>query len=100
MDCHIAGFKYYDGLEAVEKLKLGASVRLEPEPDNPYDPEAVAIYHEDSKLGYIPKAKNSEISVLLYFGYADIIESRISSVNLEADPERQFRIVLKLRDNR
>jgi hypothetical protein len=100
MDCHIAGFAYHDGLEVIDRLKLGTPVTLASEPDNPYDPEAVAICYDDKKIGYIPKSKNSQVSALIYFGHGDIIEARISLVNLEAEPERQFRISLKIRDGR
>ncbi len=99
-DCHIAGFAYYDGLDVIDQLVLGTPVSLVSEPDNPYDPEAVAIYLERTKLGYIPKDKDSCIASLIYFGHGEIIEAKISSRNLEAHPERQFRIVVKLKDNR
>ena len=100
LDCHIAGFTYYDGLEVIDQLTLGAMVTLKAEPENPYDPDAVAVYFGETKLGYIPRIKNNALSQLLYFGYGDIIEARISSRNLEAIPEVQFRIVIKLKDNR
>ena len=100
LDCHIAGFTYYDGLDVIENLKLGTPVTLKSEPENPHDSEAVAIYYEDTKLGYIPQAKNSYVSNLLYFGYGDIIEAKVNSHNPEANPENQFRIVIKIKDNR
>jgi hypothetical protein len=97
----LAGFKYYDGLDVIDRLKIGARVTLALEPDNPYDPNAIVVSFEDKKLGYIPQAKNDLLSQLLYFGYTDILEARISTVNLEAsDPERQFRLTVKLKDNR
>lgn len=100
LDCHVAGFAYYDGLDVIKKLELGAPVTLKPEPENPYDPDAVAIYFEKAKLGYMPQAKNGYISNLLYFGYGDIVEAKISSHKPDAHPENQFRIVIKLKDNR
>jgi hypothetical protein len=100
LDCHIAGFTYYDGLDVIDQLKLGAAVTLKSESENPHDPNAVAIYFEDTKLGYVPKYKNADVSNLLYFGHGDILSARINSVNPEAEPERQFRIVIKLKDNR
>ena len=99
-DCHIAGFAYYDGLDVLDTLIPGAQVSLTAEPENPYDPDAVALYFGEKKLGYVPKAKNTFLSNLLYFGYGSIFEARISSRNLENDPERQFRIVIRLKDNR
>ena len=100
LDCHIAGFTYYDGLDVIENLKLGAPVTLKAEPDNPHDPDAVAIYYEDAKLGYVPQAKNSVISPLLYFGHGNIVEARINYHNPEANPENQFRAVVKIKDCR
>lgn len=100
MDFHIAGFAYYDGLEVIENLKIGRVVNLVGEPDNPRDPEAVAIYYEGKKLGYIPSSKNTMFSTFLYFGHSDLFEARIQTVNFENHPERQFRVVVRIKDNR
>ena len=45
MNCRIAGFSYWDGAEAFEKLKIGTPLDLVREPDNRFDPYAVAIYY-------------------------------------------------------
>ena len=100
LDCHIAGFTYYDGLDVIDRLKLGAPVSLVSEPDNPHDSDAVAIYFDGTKLGYVPKHKNSNVSNLLYFGHGGIMDAKINCHNPEADTEHQFRIVIKLKDNR
>ena len=84
----------------INELSLGQAVTLVVETDNPYDNEAVAIYYKDKKLGYVPKEKNSFLSTLLYYGYGDILEARIQYVNVENHPERQFRVVVKIKDNR
>jgi len=100
LDCHIAGFTYYDGLDVIDQLKIGTPVTLKAEPENPHDPYAVTIYYGTTKLGYVPQAKNSAVSQLLYFGHNDIVEARINNYNPEANTENQFRIVVKLKDNR
>jgi hypothetical protein len=100
LDCHIAGFAYYDGLDVIDKLKLGTAVTLKAEPDNPHDPNAVAIYYGGVKLGYVPQAKNGCIGALLYFGHGDIVEARINCHNPEANAENQFRVAIKLKDSR
>ncbi|WYE78634.1 HIRAN domain-containing protein [Fusobacterium polymorphum] len=84
----------------MNELSLGQSVTLMVESDNPYDNEAVVIYYKDKKIGYVPKEKNSILSTLLYYGYGDIFEARIQYVNMENHPERQFRVVVKIKDNR
>ena len=70
------------------------------EPSNPHDSEAVAIFYQGTKLGYIPSDKNSLISRLIYFGHGDILEARIQMSNTENHPDRQFLVVVKLKDNR
>jgi hypothetical protein len=90
LDCHIAGFTYYNGLDVIDQLKPGTPVKLKSEPENPHDPDAVAIYFEDAKLGYVPQAKNSIVSSLLYFGHDGILEAKINFHNPEANTENQF----------
>ena len=100
MDCHIAGFTYYNGLDVIDELVLGTSVNLKSEPENPYDTNAVSIYYGDTKLGYVPREKNKYICDLLFFGHEDIIEAKINYRNLENNAEHQFRITVKIKDNR
>lgn len=99
-DFHLAGFTYYDGLDVIDDLKAGVPVQLVKEDGNPYDEKAVAIYYKNYKLGYIPAAHNSWISTMLFYGHADAFEARIQQSNLENHPERQFRVVVKVKDNR
>lgn len=40
---------------ALSALGPGAVLRLEPEPDNPHDPDAVAVLREGAHLGYVPR---------------------------------------------
>jgi len=100
MECNIAGFTYYDGLDVINKLEPGVNVTLKSEPENPYDTNAVSIYFKDTKLGYIPRDKNAYICDLLFFGHKDILEAKISSRNLENSAEHQFRVSVKIKDNR
>jgi len=100
MDFHIAGFAHHEGLSVIDELRLGTKVDLRQEPDNPFDPQAVAIYYSDVKIGYIPRDKNAEIFTFLYFGHEDLFEALINMVDDDAHPERQFRVVVKIRDAR
>lgn len=97
-DFHLAAFAYYDGLED-DQLKPGTPVDLVGEPTNPHDSEAVAIYFQGTKLGYVPSAKNSLISRFIYLD-TEIPEARIQMSNTKNHPDRQFRVVVKLKDKR
>jgi hypothetical protein len=99
-DFNIAGFTYGEGLAVFEDLKVGTVLTLEGEPDNPYDPEAVALFLNGSKIGYVPRGKNSELSQFLYFGYGKFFEAQISAVNLLVHPQEQYHVVVRIADIR
>ncbi|MGR3742374.1 HIRAN domain-containing protein [Companilactobacillus sp. DQM5] len=99
-DFTIAGFKYYDGLNIINKLKLNDNLTLVTEEDNPYDPNAIAIYYNKYKLGYVPSDKNSFLNTILYFGHENIFEAKILSIDTSEYPDRQVRVVLNITDNR
>jgi hypothetical protein len=60
----VAGVSYR--LEALDDPSFdpGRRLALVPEPDNPHDPNAVAIYNEDRslQLGYVPAVAAPELS--------------------------------------
>lgn len=96
---NIAGFTFYDGSEAFGKLKIGTLLNLVFEPENRYDPRAVAIYCENDKLGYIPRNQNLEISTLLEMGH-NIFEARIQQLDATAPAEQQVWVVVYVRNNK
>ncbi len=96
----IAGFQYHDGATVLKKLKPGKKLDLVPEPDNPYDPCAIAIKRKGVMLGYVPKASNSFMSLLAFFGHKDVFECRVMQVNPEANPWEQVRVGVFVTDKR
>ena len=100
IDFHIAGFGHHKGVSVISELKLGTKVELRHEPDNPHDPEAVAIYYDSVKLGYVPAEKNGTLFRFLYYGHDDLFEAYINMVDPDAHPERQFRVVVWVADKR
>lgn len=93
---NIAGFTYYEGPVVFNELKIGTRLRLLSEPDNKYDPKAIAIYYDDFKLGFVPRAVNDPISKLLEMGYSNIFETVIQSINPAAQPELQVGVIVYL----
>ena len=90
-DFNVAGMHYWDGATVLDKLKPGKKLRLVAEPRNRHDPNAVAIYRKDVKIGYVPRANNAMIAQLLRFGHHDVVECRILKVDSEADTWNQVR---------
>ena len=95
-DFHIAGFTYYNGVDVFENLKIGKELLLKVEPENRYDPNAVAIYYQEDKIGFVPRSENEAISKFLNLGYTDLFEVKISQIVPEANPEKQVRVVVRI----
>ena len=99
MNFDIAGFTYWDGALVLCDLKPGKKVRLEREEDNKFDPYAIAIWYGDSKLGFVPREDNHELSKFLEMGYEDIFDARIQRVAPEEHPEHQVSVIIYLNRN-
>jgi len=93
---HIAGFTYYDGVDVFDKLKIGTKLLLKAEPENRFDPNAVAIYYKEDKLGFVPRAENEELFKFLNLGYTDLFEVKISQISPDSHPEKQIRVVVRI----
>ena len=93
----IRGFQYWDGALVLEKLKVGDGLELRIEADNPHDPDAVAIYKDSSKLGYVPA---ESLSLMLFYGHEAAFEARVLQVNREVEPWKQVRVGIYVADNR
>lgn len=62
LEYNVAGINFRKGLARYEGPFMGYML---PEPSNAYDPNAIAIYHEDGKhLGYIPSDETDDIRAL------------------------------------
>ena len=79
---------------AISELKIGTSLRLVRESENRFDPNAVAIYLDDYKLGFVPRDENELIAKFLDLGYSKIFDLRVQRIALDAHPEKQVGVVL------
>lgn len=97
---HIAGFQYADGALVLGDLKVGDKLKLCAERDNPHDPEAVAIYFGNTKLGYVPGNGVGPLSVMMHYGHEGVFEARVQQVAPERSPWHQVRVGLYVVDAR
>lgn len=58
---YLAGAKYNAAAHIAPILKVGDSVFLTPEPENEVDEQAIAVYWNRERLGYVPAEFNSHI---------------------------------------
>jgi hypothetical protein len=100
VNCHIAGFSYYDGIDVFYELKIGSELKLKIESENKFDVYAVSIYFHDVKLGYIPRTENKLIFKFLQLGYENLFETRINRITPDTSPENQIGISIRIRENK
>jgi len=61
----LTGFRHHAAPRLWQALHKRALLTLVREPDNPHDPDAVAICWRGQKLGYVPRGENLVIARLL-----------------------------------
>jgi hypothetical protein len=74
----IAGWQYHDGEDVIETLRAGDTVLLIAEPDNRFDPNAIAVRSQEGvMLGYVPRRLAAEVGQWLRpADGAEIVEIR------------------------
>ena len=90
----IAGFQFHRGDAIWASLGVGEELALVRESSNTHDPNAVALYFHDEKLGYVPRGDNRAIAQMLDRG--ESLEARISKLLVEEDPWERIRITISL----
>ncbi len=90
----IAGFQFHRGDAIWASLDVGEELALVRESSNTHDPNAVALYFYDEKLGYVPRGDNRAIAQMLDRG--ESLEARISKLLIEEDPWERIRITITL----
>jgi hypothetical protein len=90
----IAGFQFHRGDAIWASLGVGEELALLRESSNAHDPDAVAVYFGEEKLGYVPRGDNRAIAQMLDRG--ENLEARISKLLLEGDPWERIRITISL----
>jgi hypothetical protein len=69
----VRGFRHYEGPSLISQMKEGDMLELVREPDNEYDPSAIALHWNKKKIGFIPAEDNEMLSKLLDIGIPELI---------------------------
>jgi hypothetical protein len=65
LQCFVRGFQYYEGPKIISQINSSGLLEMVREPDNKYDPCAIALHFNNKKIGFIPMESNEVLSVLL-----------------------------------
>jgi len=65
LQCFVAGFRHYEGMQLLSGMKEGNLLELVREPQNEYDDCAIALHWQGKKIGFIPASVNEMLSYLL-----------------------------------
>jgi HIRAN domain-containing protein len=84
----LAGFRYHAAEEVWHELRVGDPLRLEREPDNPHDANAIAVTWRGRKLGYVPRRDNAALAWGLDRGAP--LQARISRLAPHPNPARRI----------
>lgn len=80
----LAGFQYHSAAELWGELKLGDTLTLTREPDNPFDANAVRVSWRGQQLGYLPRAENLAVAAEMDGGGR--VEARIARLRNHRNP--------------
>ena len=92
VDFNVAGWRRYQGEQAINELSPGTLIRLVLEPDNPYDSFAIQVRSpSDIMLGYVPVYYSRYLDEVVRSGE---YEARVLRVGPPGDP--QIRLIVKV----
>ncbi len=93
-ECQIAGFQFHRGDAIWSALSVGDELSVIRETSNEHDADAVAVYFQDQKLGYVPRGENHAIAQMLDRG--ESLEASITKLMTDEDPWERIRIRISL----
>ena len=74
----LAGFRYYQGKELWDEMKVGDTLALVREAGNSHDSNAVRVEWQGRQLGYVPRRENR--TVAQHMDRGGRVEARISKL--------------------
>jgi hypothetical protein len=90
--CAVAGFRHHQAPWLWPALRRREPLTLRREPDNPHDPDAVALYWRGEKLGYLPRGENLVAARLL--DHRRNLGARVEALRADAEGNQRIRVAV------
>jgi HIRAN domain len=92
----LAGFQYYDGKVLWDNMRVGDTLALVREPQNPHDANAVRVEWKGQPLGYVPRRDNSDVARQMDHGAP--VKARIVKLKEARNPWQrvEFEVYIEL----
>ncbi len=74
----LAGWAFHEGPKRKRPIPIGEQLSLKPEPDNPHDPHAIAVFCGSAQIGYLPAHAAPDYGTLVAQGR---VRATVHSVN-------------------
>jgi hypothetical protein len=94
LESPLSGCQYHRAEGVWDFLRIGEALRLVREPLNQHDPNAIAVYFKNDRLGYVPRSENRALAVMMDHG--EEIRGHVTRLINDADPWRRLRFRVEL----
>jgi hypothetical protein len=84
----LAGFNYHQAPAVWRAMRVGDALKLEREPDNVHDAQAISVRWQGHKLGYVPRAQNATLAWAMDRG--ESLDARVSRLQPHRDPRKRI----------
>lgn len=86
----LAGSQYYRLNELQRNIQVGDPLELVREPENPHDPNAIAVRWRGQALGYLPRKENRAVAKAIDDG--ETVRATVEAITADANPWKRLRI--------
>ena len=91
----LAGSQFHALPDVVAKIRVGDSLTLKRQPDNPHDSNAIQVLWQGQLLGFVPRRENKAVARAMDRG--EPLVARVVALRPDESPWRRLRFEISVR---